>query len=592
MSKSENLAVAVSVSDPRAVSFAGMRRRLSEPRDMIEQTFTDMGDRLIACTSQLRQIAGAHENMPAELQSAEFESAVEMLETIREQLAELVVAHSAEQNDIVQLTSTAGRVKKPLTDLREAVRAIRFIAVNARVVAAGIKGAHGTFDASTTDMADLGRSVESAVSAFSRSFEGLGAGLTVARSANASFAARHESTLNHVSSRLSEHISVLTQHRSRAADKAGDHAASLNRLTARVGEAVAALQIGDITRQRVEHIENALGTLDDYSNEHKKAASDLTRSSNTISIVLGIQAEQLDEAISDFDEQVAGLAQTLGQLAEDTAAVLRENGEEAEQLFSKSGTALAALIDDLREICVLFDDFEKTHAGLQKITGEVAQSVGAMVAAMAEHVETIRDIELRIRMLSLNTVIQCSQLGDQGDALMVVAQNLRSLAEATVEAAESIMTELAEVDVLAQRLVERRSAAAAENVSALGQGARDAIALFETAVGRMRVCVETMSSAGPRTISLLDETIRSVSRRREFADTWRTVLREFRAVAPTNVQKTAASGFDQAFMGKLRTRYTMDSERCLHDLLLGAAPNSRAVTEPLEPETTLDDIFF
>ncbi|SDP48611.1 Methyl-accepting chemotaxis protein [Filomicrobium insigne] len=592
MSKSENLAVSASSFDPRAVSFAGKRKQLAEPRDTIEQTFTEMGGRLIGCTSQLRQIADAHENMPAELQSAEFESAIEMLEAIREQLAELVVAHSAEQDDIVQLTSTAGRVKKPLTDLREAVRAIRFIAVNARVVAAGIKGAHGTFDASTTDMAELGRSVEGAVSAFSRSFEGLGAGLAVARSANAAFAVRHEATLNHVSGKLSEHLSILTQHRSRAADKAGDHAASLSRLTARVGEAVAALQIGDITRQRVEHIEEALGMLDDYSNDTEKSAIDPTLGSNTISVVLGIQAEQLDEAISDFDEQVAGLAQILGQLAEDTAAVLRENSEEAEQLFSKSGTALAALIDDLREICVLFDDFEKTHAGLQKITGEVAKSVGAMVAAMAEHVETIRDIELRIRMLSLNTVIQCSQLGDQGDALMVVAQNLRSLAEATVEAAESIMTELAEVDMLAQRLVERRSAAAADNASALGQGARDAIALFETAVGRMRACVETMSSAGPRTISLLDETIRSVSGRREFADTWPAVLREFQVIAPTNVQKTAASGFDQAFMGKLRARYTMDSERRLHDLLLGAAPDSQAVTAPLELETSLDDIFF
>lgn len=578
-------------NDVLGTRLAGFVHRLAEPRHTIEQTFLDMGERLISCTNLLSEISAAHEGMPAELESAEFTSAAQTLQAIREQLAKMAEVHSSEEDDIVQLTGMAARVKRPLVDLREAVRAIRFVAVNARVVAAGISGAHGTFDGSTTDMGDLGRSVASAVTAFSRSFERLGSSLAVARSANASFTAKHGDTMNYVSGRLAEHLSVLGHHRARAASKATEHAQSIGRISGRVADAVSALQIGDITRQRVEHVEQALDALGGYMGQPASAGT--ASRASTVSAVCRLQTAQLDETVHNFDAQVGSLTKSISHLAGDTAAVLRENGEEVENLFSKGGMALAALIEDLREISKLFSDFEQTRAGLQKVAGEVAQSVSAMVSLMGDHLDTIREIEQRIRQLSLNTVIQCTRLGEKGDALMVVAQSLRTLAGETVAAAEAIMSGLTEVDALAQRLVQRRTSDTGEDVPALEKDARDAIAMFETVMGRMRACVDTMSTAGPRAVSLLDETVKSVSGRRDFADGWRSVHAELEHLVPADfVPLEHAPGIDDGFIARLRTRYTMDSERSLHDRLLGAPKQASAAAALPESEGNLGDIFF
>ena len=584
---SRNLAVAL---DPNEADFIArldaLVHRLAEPRHAIEQTFLDMGERLISCASLLREISAAHEGLPAELESAEFTAAAEILAAIRERVAQMALAHSDEQDDIIQLTRMASSVKKPLRDLSEAVRAIRFVAVNARVVAAGISSEQSTFSGSTNDMMDLGRSVESAVSEFSGSFGRLNSSLLTARSANASFTNKHGATMHYVSDRLGQHLDVVAQHRARAAEKAEENAQSIARISGRVAEAVSALQIGDITRQRVEHIEQGLTALSDYL-----AVADAAARAITIDATCRLQVAQLDDAIVNFDEQVAGLADTLGRLAVDTAAVLRENGEEAANLFSKGGTALAALIDDLHDICVLFNDFEKTRAGLQKIAAEVARSVSAMVNVMADHLDTIREIEQRIRMLSLNTVIQCTRLGEQGDPLMVVAQSLRSLAGDTVTAAETIMSELGEVDGLARRLIERRSTNSEGSVSPQ-QDAREAIALFETVISRMRECVGTMSTAGPQAVSLLETTLRSVSGRRDFADVWRSVHSDLEHLAPARSQPIAVDDIDPDLIAGMRARYTMDSERLLHDRLLGVTAEPAIAAPAEEAEASLDDIFF
>lgn len=559
-------------------------RQLAEPRHAIERTFVDMGERLMRCASSLREISAAHKGMPAELESAEFFAAEQILVTIRERLAQMTLAHVAEQDDINELTRMASSVKKPLHDLKEAVRDIRLVAVNARIVAADINGQHATFSGSTSDMTDLGRSVESAVSAFSGSFSRLTSSLSIARSANAAFADKHGATMNYISGRLGEHLQVIAQHRARASEKAAEHGRSIARISDKVANAVSALQIGDITRQRVEHIEQGLSALAEYL-----ATTDPGQSAVTTAVTCRLQSAQLEDAIGNFDEQVGTLTETLARLVADTAEVLRENGEEAEDLFSKGGTTLAALIDDLRNIRILFNDFEQTRAGLHRIACEVAQSVGAMLVLMDEHLDTIREIEQRIRLLSLNTVIQCSRLGVQGKPLMVIAENLRSLATDTVAAAESIMGELKKVDDLAHGLVERRSAETSDSIATPQQDAVKAIALFETVVGRMREFANVMSTAGPQAVNLLETTVKCVSGRQTFADSWRSVLSDLTLVAPPALEPMDVTGADTKLVAGMRARYTMDRERLLHDQLFGLKTE---LSTAEENEDNFDDVLF
>src|SRR6202008_3370068 len=87
------------------------------------------------------------------------------------------------------------------------------------------------------------------------------------------FEKQHGQTLGALAARLSRSLGALAEHREKAAAASADTGVYSRQIAERVGTAVFALQIGDITRQRVEHVEEALrsavGALDKTGSEQK-----------------------------------------------------------------------------------------------------------------------------------------------------------------------------------------------------------------------------------------------------------------------------------------------------------------------------------
>lgn len=564
---------------------ASISGQLVQPRQAIEQTFLSMGERLLGCTKHLNEVSVAHQGMPEELESADFTAAAQLLETIRKQVGDIANVYSNEQVHVDQLAAMAAGIGSPLADLRKAVRTIRLIAVNARIVAAGISGNQADFGAFSDDMTTLGNSVQEAVVAFAGAYEGFASSLEQARGANAAFIARHDGTMDQISRRLSDHLDVASGQRSQARARAGDHSQLAGRIRARVGMAVAALQTGDIVRQRVEHVEQALDLLSDFERE----AGDPIARAHTVSAICHLQGAQLDETLNEFDGQIDDLAASLRQLAGDTAAVVKAGDREAGILLSHGGDALNGLIDDLGEIRVLFADFGQTRASMEK----TACAVVGSVAAMMEHLDAIAEIEHQISLLSLNTTIHCSRLGDDGRALRVIAQNLRELAGQTVAAAGAIMDGLRQSEGLARKLTEGRSADLAHEIVSLENASATAAGLFQAVVGRLQERVTTMGAAGPRAVRHLELAADAVSNRRDFVENWRDAKLQILSLAPFGPEAVDPAQTDRKLTAQLRAHYTMDSERRLHDAMLGAVCEPAAASLPAStPSAALDDIFF
>ena len=565
------------------VRLRAIAEELAGPRRIIEKVFLQMGEELAACTTLLGEISAAHEAMPAEFASPAFTAAVRHLEDIRDEVNAMTTAHFGEQVHIKELADITSGVGPPISELRKAVRAISLISTNARIVAASFGGNNGDVAAFTSDMAELARSVNEAVGAFSRSYDKLVSSLAAARTANAAFTARHGGTMTHISGEITAQLEAVDCHRVRAATKVVERSKLTGEIRARIANAVFALQIGDITRQRIEHVEEAFSALEGHSSDGA--------SCDTFVAICGLEGLQLDEAIKDFDAGVVGLSVTLNQLAQDAAVVLRESNDEAETLLSAGGSALATMIADLRATSVLFVEFERTRSGLEKIVDDVAESMAAMV----HHLDSIRTIERQIRLLSFNATIQCGRVDDeeQGRALRVVAEQLRDLSGETVVAAGAVMTGLKEADARTSLLMEGRSSLVAEQTTILREAAVAAIDMFEAVVGRLRNNAETMRSVGGRTVQLLGATAESVSSRQHFSSDWRRTRAEIELLTdgvPANFDPAAV---DQALLGQLRARYTMEDERRIQDQFFGMA--SEPLAPPVaatEPADSLDDVFL
>jgi methyl-accepting chemotaxis protein len=201
-------------------------------------------------------------------------------------------------------------------------------------------------------------------------------------------------------------------------------------------------------------------------------------------------------------------------------------------------------------------------------------------------------MEQQISLLSLNTTIHCSRLGDDGSALRVIAQNLRDLAGQTVAAAGAIMDALRQSEVLAQSLTQDRSSSVANELFSLERDAATAMGLFKTIVGRLHNGVTTMDAAGPRAVRHLEIAADSVSNRRDFIESWRDAKIEILSLAPLGLEAVNMAATDAGLMAQLRAHYTMDGERHVHDALLGAACEPDTVGSASTAQADLDDIFF
>jgi hypothetical protein len=442
-----------------------------------------MGEDLGACVKLLEEVAAAHEALPAELASSDFAAARLRLADVRDQVAAIAAAREGEKDHIGALADMAAEVERPMSDLRRAVQAISLIATNARIVTAGFSASGEDIAAFTSDMSMLARTVSDAVGAISKGYQQLMGHLKAARIANQAFMDRHGTTLAHMRDTLDTQLEAIEDHRGRAALIASECLERTGQIRTRIGQAIFALQIGDITRQRIEHVEAA---LEDRLRDPLGA--------EPLAAICHLQCRQIDEATADFETEVNKFSESIDQLSQHAAAVLRQGNSEAEALLSDGGTALSLLMEELRGICALADEFERTRIERDQVVTDVAASV----ADMACHLKSVRAIEKQIRLLSFNATIQCCRVdeGENGRALRAVAEQLRELSGETIVAASAVMEGLNKAEEKAGLLIEQQSSIASQGTTGFREGASDVIKALEWVTGRLRDGSETVSRAG------------------------------------------------------------------------------------------------
>ncbi|MGW1420925.1 hypothetical protein ACWAT4_12540 [Bradyrhizobium manausense] len=558
----------------------GVANELARPRQAIEQSFLQMGDGLGNCVKLLELLSAAHEALPVELSSAEFSTAAQMLVDIRDHVNAIAVSHADEKDHVGLLAEMTARVEQPMSDLRATVRAIGQISTNARIVAAGFGASNQDVTAFTSDMASLAQKVNEAVDAFSLGYERLSKRLTAARLTNSTFVARHGNTIAQIAKTLESELETIAVFRKQVESIADERAATTSQIRSGIGRAIFALQIGDITRQRIEHVEKACGLLRDRS--HVQASQE------AMAAIGRLQLVQLDQAIGRFEGEVADLAENINGLSKNAVAVLNDGSNEAQTLLSAGSESLSRIAGELRHICSLLGEFERARVEQERIVDDVTRSVAEMVG----HLQSIRAIEQQIRMLSFNATIQCCSVddGEEGRGLGAVAQQLRELSNQTVAAASAIMAGLKCADDQTQVLMNERNALDSQQIDAVREGAAAAIGVFERVAGRLRASTERIKTVGRRTVWLLGMTSQRVSDRQRISNGWRLAhskLEQFMATASDNPDPDAV---EQGLREELRSVYTMEDERRTYDEFFSIESSAPASAD--QNSEDLDDMFL
>jgi hypothetical protein len=519
----------------------------------------------------LNRIAQAFEALPQDLASPELTEATTRLSAVGRRAGEISASFAAERSAIEELDAVVGAAEHPISDLRRAVKMMGIVAVNARVVAASIVGNDHDFDVFTTDIAQLSKGVSRTIEDFSDAYRKLTAEVRRAVAQRAQFEAAHRDTLTRLADRLQRNLDALVERRRLSAESSAETSRVSREIAARIASAVISMQVGDSTRQRLEHIAAALAIvagLCDGVLPDDIAVDDSDRPA-AIADALALEAAQLTGTSQTFNAEIAEAGRTLRALSDDARTVMQKSHDVYGDGWSGQ-SSLASFNSEIRDGLAVLRDCEAERKKLE----QVAVAVEEIVRMLLGHVEAVREVEADMRLVSLNAAVRCAQLGPRGRALNVIALQLRELTGETVMAAESAMQCLEHAATLAQSFSASSGSESVQEVAWLEQEARSAAELLGAVDGRLAEALSQLSTDGPAAIRHLGVAADRLAAHEEMSEAIAdAALKTAELAGPSSGAPGAAS---RELLAHLRRTYTMDAERRIHDAFAGPSGPPRA----------------
>lgn len=547
--------------DPAPGRLLAAAQGLAAPRDAIDGAFVSAGEKLGECAGILSRLTATFEALPAELESPELVAATDRLAVVGQRARGIADALATEQSDLARLVQVVASAGHPIDELRRQVKMMSIVAINARVTAAGIVTGTDDFDVFTTDIAKLSDTAAATIAEFARTYQQLAAAVREAANARGRFETTHRATLAALAAELQSGLADVTAQRQRSIAISADTGRISRDIESRVATAVMALQVGDATRQRVEHVEAALRDI---------AASD----PDAIPPVAELQRLQLASARESLAAEMSSGEAALGELARDATRAL---AQVRDTHGAGSSSGLASLHSALQKAVVVLRDYETEREKLDKVANAVAETVRVLLS----HVEAVQDVEYEMRLVSLNAAVKCAQLGPRGRALDVISTQLRALTGETVVSAHSAVERLNGAASVAAAFTAATGSEAAKRVGAMESEAASSLDLLETIGTRMAVALKELDRDGPVIARRLTQAMHDFGQHDAICEALSDVemiLAEF------------AGGGDipADLLSGLRKRYTMDMERRIHDGFAGATTAAEAASEEASP----DDLLF
>ncbi|CAN5645671.1 methyl-accepting chemotaxis protein [soil metagenome] len=318
---------------------------------------------------------------------------------------------------------------------------------------------------------------------------------------------------------------------------AADLRGTINRVhTATVQVAASADQIAVTSRQISHTVDDQARATEETSSSMEQIAAQISRVARSAES-LAASVEQTSSSIAQMGQSIettAGSADALGTSVEQTSATIeemaasisqvarhvdetREIARGAEADAREGSDAVARSTEAMRRIHTEMNELVETIRGL----GSTGESIGQIS-------ELIEDIADQTHLLALNAAIEAARAGEHGRGFSVVAQEIRRLAERSVESAREIGSTIRTVRTDVGRAVKSTGTVAERTRGGieLADAAGAALEKINSSAGRTRELMEEVSLATQQQINAAEQAQEAVRHIQQIAEETRIATRE------------------------------------------------------------------
>jgi hypothetical protein len=563
---------------------ADLVSRLEGARSRIEQRFLDGGVVLLSVLDLLNRLVGALENLSSSLGEETAKATTGQLDGTAGQLTALPGIEEARQQRLASVALTEKSLGGYIADMQETLRYLRTFATTAKITGAAIPDFAG-FAEEILERIQFGTSQ---VNALSAKINTLGTTIGAATTGGGDALARYQRSVPEIVSNLARNSGQLASQRRHLVELAEKVGKLARAIQTKVATTLSAMQIGDITRQRIEHCQSAFAILDAYLLSGEAASLDQDARERLTGLVRHLVHDQLNEIARDFDRDCTTVVKTIMSFNSDINGLLSLHGEMEPRDGKSADRAMRVLETDIVAARAVVRDIE--------LAADKANTLGlgtiSTVRELLDGVETIKLVRTDIQYMALNTNLRCSRLGEDGRAINVVTAELRTFSGMLDDTAQRILEALQSLEADAGKLGDASAMTSAGG--SLDARLEEVLEKIHSAGDRMeedmaalRACSEDISAKASTSIAKLDF-------KAELGDV--LIDCASRAGELTGPAIPDTFGLDDALAeigGKIAKTYTMVSEREIHARIFGVSIESpQAPAAAASDDDLFDDALF
>jgi len=562
----------------------------------MEAQFLDIGGRLATAVDVIGTLSETFDLLSDELQGDNLVAATDDLSRIMSRVSALTEAGALEREAVARLVDLTATVQQRVLLMGKAVSGIGMLAINARIEAASIGEAGSDFTSFASEISNTLTLAQVSLQHLTKELGGVGNQLRTAAASQLTLTQHQTTALRDIPNKLDASISAIRDCGRRAVAATSGVTRQTQHVAQRISSAVAALQIGDITRQRLEHVEYALGIAGEIlvppQSSRGRGQDGWTEMSDpqrhgVVDMCCRLQSAQLMDAADEFDQEVGRILNSIQALAADAKEILRLGNVSAGAPDGGRGTFLVEIAGPVAEVSDLLGGLGQAR----READDVATAVFDATTRLVSHASALRLLEGDIRIMGLNTSLKCGRLGSIGRPLMVIAQELRTYANQIALDAGAVTLNLDNMVVAAGSLSCGNQKEKAGDIAAVGTAMASSISRLEAAGQSLVTGLDTLAHDTESVSGLLVSIVARSTGHEKLGQGLREAAADLaRVVANDEGTAAGATADEDRMLGLLMHNYTMARERMVHDQHSnGRVSAITPVATPSITSLTLDD---
>lgn len=525
---------------------ARLRLRIAEILSGLDDHFTRIGGTLERTVGAVSDVVNALGQIGAALQGDDGSGAVDNLARAARRLHDVSDQVAARAGQVERIRAISLRLATEIHELHRTLEALKIYGMNVKIAAFGARD--------FVDFADLmGQKLDAGkadVEGFHGRLAELESGLTRMTASDRELLRECARVVPQVPDRLVREAKALQHHQDALATQVRSTAAIAATIQTRVATVLGAIQIGDIARQRLEHVLAGCEMLD---------ALPADADPGVTGHMLALLHAQLDDTAQDFRRETLVLVGSL-----------RELEPEANRLLALQARPDQGASDDaafLRELEAGIAEATAMIAQLQEADRQADDTlalIGTTIEDLTARAAAIRHLRVDVQLMAINIGLSCRRVEAIGRPMTVIANEIRSHAEKLDGAVAHIGSAAGELATC--------SGAMCGDVRAGETGTGDALAhslaMIREGASRTEQAVAMASRQSDTIGTLLRQTRDELEVSLDLASTIDALAQDTASHTGAGDVGALEQGAAAALVAMLETlgrSYTMASERVVHD---------------------------